>query len=265
MAGKVIEWITTPDWGDRMTDQKKPIELHFWTTPNGFKISVMLEEIGVPYDVKFVVIGRGEQFKPEFLEISPNNRIPAIIDPEGPGGKPISVFESGAIMLYLGRKFGRLYPVSDERLRVSVDEWLIWQMANVGPVLGNNNHFRAYATEQHPYALKRFLDETHRLYGVLDERLEGRDFICGEYSIADIASFCWMRSWERRGVDITEFPNVKVWIDRILERPAVQRGIGIKPPMEINLANDAEARKVMFGQRSRRGSISKTQTASPTT
>jgi GST-like protein len=236
-----------------MTSQTKPIELYFWTTPNGYKISVMLEEMGVPYDVRFVVIGRGEQFKPEFLKISPNNRIPAIIDPEGPGGAPISVFESGAIMMYLGRKFDSpLYP-ADERRRVAVDEWLMWQMANVGPVLGNNNHFRTYAKEQHPYATQRFLDETNRLYGVLDERLEGRDFVCDEYSIADIASFCWMRSWERRGINISEFPLVKAWIERILERPAVQRGLAIKPPQEINLATDEEARKIMFGQRSRRG------------
>lgn len=237
-----------------MTSQNKPIELHFWTTPNGFKISVMLEELGVPYDIKFVVIGRGEQFKPEFLAISPNNRIPAIIDPEGPGGKPISVFESGAIMMYLGRKFdSELYP-TDERRRVAVEEWLMWQMANIGPILGNNNHFRTYAAGKSEYATKRFLDETHRLYGVLEERLVGRDFVCDDYSIADIASFCWMRSWERRGVDIAEFPVVKAWIERILERPAVQRGLDIKPPEEINLATDEEAKKIMFGQRARRAS-----------
>lgn len=246
-----------------MTSQTKPIELYFWTTPNGFKISIMLEEIGVPYDIRFVVIGRGEQFKPEFLKISPNNRIPAIIDPEGPGGAPISVFESGAIMMYLGRKFGQLYP-SDERRRVAVDEWLMWQMANVGPILGNNNHFRTYAAGKSEYATTRFLDETHRLYGVLEERLDGRDFVCDEYSIADIAPFCWMRSWERRGVDIAEFPLVKSWIERILERPAVQRGLAVTPPQEINLATDEEARKIMFGQRARRHrSGSGSQAASP--
>lgn len=235
-----------------MTSQGKPIDLYFWTTPNGFKISIMLEELGVPYNTRFVVIGRGEQFAPEFLAISPNNRIPAIVDPEGPGGTPISVFESGAIMLYLGRKFGQLYPVSDERRRVQVDEWLMWQMANVGPVFGNNNHFRTYAADKHPYAIDRFLNETHRLFGVLEDRLDGRDYVCGDYSIADIASFCWMRSWERRGVDIAEFPRVKGWIERIAARPAVERGLAIKPPMDINLASDAEARKVMFGQRARR-------------
>ena len=232
-------------------NQKKPIDLYLWTTPNGFKISIALEEMGVPYENHFVVIGRGEQFKPEFLKISPNNRIPAIVDPEGPDGKPISIFESGAILMYLGRKFGQLYPTADERQRVAVEEWLIWQVANVGPVFGNNNHFRTYAKDQHPYAINRFLDETHRLFGVLEERLDGREFVCDEYSIADIASFCWMRSWERRGVDIAEFPRVKRWIDTIAARPAVQRGVGIKPPMEINLATDAEARKVMFGQRAR--------------
>jgi GST-like protein len=239
--------------GNDMASQSQPIELYFWTTPNGYKISILLEELGVPYDVRFVVIGRGEQFKPEFLRISPNNRIPAIIDPEGPGGKPTSIFESGAIMMYLGRKFGGFYPVSDERKRVAVEEWLVWQVANVGPVFGNNNHFRTYAADQHPYAIKRFLDETHRLYGVLEERLDGRDFVADDYSIADIASFTWMRSYERRGVDINEFPRVKGWIERIAARPAVQKGVAIKAPAEINLATDAEARKIMFGQRARTG------------
>jgi GST-like protein len=234
----------------KMASQSQPIELYFWTTPNGYKISILLEELGVPYDVRFVVIGRGDQFKPEFLAISPNNRIPAIVDPEGPGGKPLSIFESGAIMMYLGRKFGGLYPV-DERKRVAVDEWLVWQVANVGPVFGNNNHFRTYAADQHPYAIKRFLDETHRLYGVLEERLDGRDFVADEYSIADIASFTWMRSYERRGVDINEFPRVKGWIERIAARPAVQKGLAITAPADINLATDSEARKVMFGQRAR--------------
>ena len=240
-----------------MSSQGKPIDLYFWTTPNGFKISIMLEELGVPYNTRFVVIGRGEQFAPEFLAISPNNRIPAIVDPEGPGGTPISIFESGAIMLYLGRKFGQLYPASDERRRVEVDEWLMWQMANVGPVFGNNNHFRTYAADKHPYAIDRFLNETHRLFGVLEDRLQGRDYVCGDYSIADIASFCWMRSWERRGVDIAEFPQVKGWIERIAARPAVERGLAIKPPTEINLASDAEARKIMFGQRARRSAPGK--------
>lgn len=238
--------------GENMSSQGKPIDLYFWTTPNGFKISIMLEELGVPYNTRFVVIGRGEQFTPEFLAISPNNRIPAIVDPEGPGGRPISIFESGAIMLYLGRKFGKLYPASDERRRVEVEEWLMWQMANVGPVFGNNNHFRTYAADKHPYAIDRFLNETHRLFGVLEDRLDGREYVCGDYSIADIASFCWMRSWKRRGVDIAEFPRVGDWIGRIMARPAVERGLAIKPPMEINLASDAEARKVMFGQRARR-------------
>jgi GSH-dependent disulfide-bond oxidoreductase len=236
-----------------MSSQNKPIDLHTWTTPNGFKISIMLEEIGVPYNTHFVVIGRGDQFKPEFLKISPNNRIPAIVDPEGPGGKPISVFETGAIMLYLGRKFGQLYPTSDERRRVEVEEWLIWQVANIGPIFGNNNHFRTYAVEKHEYAINRFLNETHRLFGIVEERLDGRDYICDEYSIADIASFCWMRSPERRGVDIAEFPRVKKWIDKILARPAVKRGLAVKPPVEINLATDAEAQKILFGQRSRAG------------
>jgi GST-like protein len=228
--------------------QTLPIELYFWPTPNGFKISIMLEELGAPYAVRFVNIGRGEQFKPEFLAISPNNRIPAIVDPEGPGGRPISVFESGAILTYLGRKFGRFYP-SDERARVAVDEWLAWQIANVGPVFGNNNHFRNYAKEKHAYAIDRFLDETHRLFGVLDRRLAGRAYVADDYSIADMALFGWMRNWARRGIDIAEFPNVERWHDAIAARPAVIRGLALKAPVEVDIAKDEEARKVLFGQR----------------
>ena len=152
--------------------QTLPIELHYWPTPNGFKISIALEELGVPYTARFVNIGKGDQFKPEFLAISPNNRIPAIVDPEGPDGKPISIFESGAILIYLGEKFDRFYGTT-ARERVGVNEWLFWQMANVGPVFGHYNHFRNYAREQAPYAIKRFGDETHRLYRVLNERLGG--------------------------------------------------------------------------------------------
>src|SRR4029079_15709973 len=231
-----------------MPIQTLPIELYFWTTPNGFKISIALEEMGVPYTLHFVNIGRGEQFKPEFLAISPNNRIPAIVDPEGPGGKPISIFESGAILTYLGRKFGRLYP-ADERGRVAVDEWLIWQVANVGPVFGHYNHFARYAVEKAPYAIKRFGDEAHRLFRVLDTRLRGREFVAGDYSVADIALFCWMRNWQRRDIEISEFPDVKRWHDAIDARPAVIRGLAYKPPVQVDLAKDAEAQKVLFGQR----------------
>jgi GST-like protein len=231
------------------TRQTAPIELHTWTTPNGHKISIMLEELGVPYAVRFVNIGRGEQFAPSFLAISPNNRIPAIVDPEGPGGEPISIFESGAILMYLGRKFGRFYPVADERKRVAVEEWLMWQIANVGPVFGQNNHFARYAKEKLPYAITRFINETHRLYGVLNRRLAGRDYVCNDYSIADIALFGWVRGWDLRGVDIAEFPNVGAWIDRVGARPAVQRALAIKAPSNLDLTKDAEAQKILFNQR----------------
>jgi len=228
--------------------QTLPIDLYFWTTPNGYKISIALEELSVPYVLRFVNINRADQFKPEFLAISPNNRIPAIVDPEGPDGRPISVFESGAILPYLGRKFGRLYPV-EERARVVVDEWLVWQVANVGPVFGHYNHFNSYANEKVPYAITRFGDEAHRLFRVLDERLRGRDFVAGDYSIADIALFPWMRNWTRRGIDIAEFPDVKRWHDAIDARPAVVRGLAPKAPVQVDITKDAEARKVLFGQR----------------
>jgi GST-like protein len=198
--------------------------------------------------VRFVNIGKGEQFTRDFLAISPNNRIPAIVDPEGPDGRPVSVFESAAILMYLGEKFGRLYP-SDARERVAVHEWLIWQVANVGPVFGQTNHFRNYATEKLPYAIARFVNEAHRLFGVLDRRLEATAFVAGDYSIADIALFPWMRNWDRRGIDIDEFDNVKRWHDAIAARPAVARGLALKAPGEFDLANDEDARKVLFGQR----------------
>jgi GST-like protein len=232
-----------------MTAQTKPIDLYYWPTPNGHKISIALEELGVPYTLRFVNIGKGEQFDPAFLAISPNNRIPAIVDPEGPGGEPISIFESAAILTYLGRKFGRLYP-TDERQRVAVEEWLAWQVANVGPAFGNNNHFSRYAKEKLPYAITRFVNEVHRLYGVLDRRLKGREFVAGEYSIADIALIGWVRNWQRRDVDIAEFPNVKRWVEAIEARPAVQRALAIQSPVPpVDLAKDAEAQKILFNQR----------------
>ena len=230
------------------TSKTQPIDLQFWPTPNGQKISIMLEELGVPYAVRFVAIGRGEQFKPAFLAISPNNRIPAIVDPDGPGGQPISIFESGAILIYLGEKFGRFYP-RDPRTRVAVNEWLIWQVANVGPIFGQNNHFRTYAREKLPYAITRFINETHRLFGVLDKRLAAREYVVGDYSIADMALYPWMRNWGRRGIEIEEFGNVKRWHDAVAARPAVVKGVAIKAPVEIDLATDEEAQRIMFGQR----------------
>ena len=233
--------------------QTNPIELHYWPTPNGWKISIMLEELGVPYDVKMVNIGKGDQFEPAFLKIAPNNRMPAIVDPEGPGGEPISVFESGAILQYLGRKFGRFYP-TDERKRVKVEEWLMWQMGGFGPMLGQNHHFRVYAPEKLPYAMDRYLNETHRLYGVLNTQLDGRDFVADEYSIADMAIVGWATGWERQGMDLAaDFPNVARWLDALKARPAVERGlaVGRDERERLNLANDASAQSVLFGQRAR--------------
>lgn len=235
-----------------MTQQTEPIDLHFWTTPNGFKISIMLEELEVPYNLHMVNIGKGDQFKPEFLAISPNNRIPAIVDPEGPGGEPISIFESGAILQYLGEKFGKFYP-ADPRGKAKVNEWLMWQMGGFGPMLGQNHHFVTYAPERIPYAMDRYVNETHRLYGVLNTQLEGRDYIAGDYSIADMACIGWARGWERQKMDIAEFPNVKAWIDRMMARPAVQRGFdaGKDHKEKMDLAGDKTAQSVLFGQRAR--------------
>ncbi len=174
----------------------KPITLYYWPTPNGHKISIMLEELGVPYEVHPVNIGKGEQFDPAFLKISPNNRIPAIVDPAGPGGRPISVFESGAILQYLGRKYGRFYP-QDERGRIAVEEWLFWQVGGLGPMAGQANHFLNYAPEDLPYAKKRYADEVHRLCGVMDKRLATKKFLAGAYSIADMACWSWVLSASR--------------------------------------------------------------------
>ena len=233
--------------------QTAPIELHYWPTPNGWKISIMLEELGVPYELHPVNISVGDQFRPEFLKIAPNNRMPAIVDPEGPDGAPISVFESGAILLYLGRKFGRFYPVADERKRVEVEEWLMWQMGGLGPMLGQSNHFGRYAPEKIPYAIKRYQDEAHRLFGVLDRRLAGRDYICGDYSIADIACVGWASGWENHAIDIAEFPNVKRWLDTMTARPAVAKGLAVGAELRrsVDLSKDKDAQNVLFGQRGR--------------
>jgi len=233
-----------------MTEQTKPIELYYWPTPNGFKISIMLEELGLPYVLKLVNIGAGDQFKPEFLKISPNNRMPAIIDPEGPGGEPISVFESGAILKYLGQKFGQFYP-ADPRAQVKVDEWLFWQMGGFGPMLGQNHHFANYAPEKIDYAIKRYRDETHRLYGVLNKQLAGKDYICGAYSVADMACIGWANGYERQGIDIAEFPDLKAWLERMNARPAVARGllVGKEEREKLNLATDKKAQSVLFNQR----------------
>ncbi|MDJ1157164.1 glutathione S-transferase N-terminal domain-containing protein [Chelatococcus sp. SYSU_G07232] len=230
--------------------QTKPIDLYYWPTPNGWKISIMLEECGLPYTVHSVNIGRGDQFKPEFLAISPNNKMPAIVDPEGPDGKPISVFESGAILQYLGRKTGKFYP-ADERRRVEVEQWLFWQMAGLGPMAGQTHHFRIYAPERLPYAVDRYTNETNRLYGVMNRRLADREFLAGDYSIADIACVGWAKLWERQGQDISDFPHLKRWLDTVLARPAVQRGLAVNAEDrgKLDLATDKEAQKILFGQR----------------
>jgi GST-like protein len=233
-----------------MRKQARPIELYYWPTPNGWKITIMLEECGLSYDLKLVNIARGDQFKPEYLAISPNNKMPAIVDPEGPDGRPISIFESGAILMYLGRKTGRFYP-QDERGRVEVEQWLMWQMASFGPMLGQNHHFALYAPEKLNYAIKRYQDETHRLYGVLNKRLADREFVAGDYSIADMAIVGWAKLWERQDIDIDEFPNAKRWLETVLARPAVKRGLKISADSRIDIAADEEARKVLFNQRAR--------------
>ncbi|WP_079211681.1 glutathione binding-like protein [Brucella pituitosa] len=235
-----------------MAEQTKPIEFYYWPTPNGFKISIMLEELGVPYEVKYVNIGKGDQFQPDFLKIAPNNRMPAIIDPEGPGGEPISVFESGAILQYLGRKFGKFYP-TDERKRVAVDEWLMWQMGGLGPMSGQAGHFRVYAPEKVQYGIDRYTNEVNRLYGVLNRQLEGKDFIAGEYSIADIASIGWINAYKNYDQQLEDFPNLKRWYETMNARPTVQRGllVGKEEREKSNLANDKEAQKILFGQKAR--------------
>jgi len=207
-----------------MTTQTQSIHAYSLPTPNGQKVHVMLEELGVPWVYHRIDIGKGEQFTPEFLAISPNNKIPAIVDPEGPGGEPISIFESGAILKYLGLKFGKLYP-TDPRQQVKVDEWLFWQVGGFGPMLGQNNHFSLYAPEKIPYAIKRYADETLRLFRVLNTQLEGRDYIAGDYSVADIAAIGWAQSWERYGATRAEHPNVIAWIERLNARPAVAKGL----------------------------------------
>jgi GST-like protein len=222
------------------------IDLHYWPTPNGWKVSIALEELGIDYAVVPVNIGRGEQFKPEFLAISPNNRMPAIVDhAPADGGPPISVFESGAILIYLAEKTGRLMP-ADPRGRTEVLEWLMWQMAGLGPMLGQAHHFRQYAPEKIQYGIDRYTNEANRLYGVLDGRLKGREFVCGEYSIADIASWCWTVPHQMQGQNLEEFPEIRRWYDTMKDRPAVQRGFVVGAELRRNM--DDDAKKVLFGQ-----------------
>jgi len=231
----------------------KPIELYFWPTPNGFKISIMLEECKLPYTLIPVNISKGEQFKPDFLKISPNNRMPAIVDPAGPGGRPIAIFESGAILQYLGRKTGKFYP-SDERARVEVEQWLFWQMGGLGPMAGQLNHFKHYAREKLTYAIARYADEVNRLYGVMNIRLKDREFLAGKYSIADMACVGWANLWERQGQDIEQFPHLKRWLETVKARPAVQRGMALGRELRKGIdMKDPKVQAVLFGQRARAG------------
>ncbi|WP_297296264.1 glutathione S-transferase N-terminal domain-containing protein [uncultured Methylovirgula sp.] len=226
------------------------IELYYWTTPNGHKITLFLEEAQLPYEIHPVNIGRGEQFKPEFLAIAPNNRIPSIVDraPKD-GGAPISVFESGAILLYLAEKTGKFLS-SDIRKRIATLEWLFWQVGGLGPMAGQNNHFRNYAPEKIPYAIKRYMDETNRLYGVMNKRLADREFLAGEYSIADMASYPWIVPYVAQGQTLDDFPHLKRWFEAIKGRPATIAAYA--KAKEINPAPpappDDEARKHLFGQ-----------------
>jgi GSH-dependent disulfide-bond oxidoreductase len=228
-----------------------PIELYYWPTPNGWKISIMLEECGLPYNLNLVNISKGDQFKPEFLAFSPNNRMPAIIDPEGPDGQPISIFESGAILQYLGRKTGKFYPKS-ERERVEVDQWLFWQMGGFGPMLGQTHHFRIYAPEKIPYAIDRYTNESNRLYGVLNKRLADHAYIAGEYSIADMACIGWAKLWERQGQNIKDFPHVERWLEACLARPAVERGLALSAEQRaVSNPADPAAQAILFGQKAK--------------
>jgi GSH-dependent disulfide-bond oxidoreductase len=226
------------------------IDLYYWTTPNGHKITIFLEEAGLQYKLFPVNIGKGEQFKPEFLAISPNNRIPAIVDhaPTG-GGAPIGVFESGAILLYLADKTGKLI-AKDLRARTRTVEWLFWQMGNLGPMAGQNNHFAHYAVEKLPYAIDRYRNEVNRLYGVMNKQLAGRAFLAGDYSIADIACYPWIVPWQRQGQNLGDFPHLKRWFEAIKERPAVVKAY--EWTAKINPGQGgirtAEERAILFGQ-----------------
>jgi GST-like protein len=222
------------------------IDVYSWATPNGHKIHIMLEECGLPYQAHPVNIGVGDQFKPEFLKISPNNRIPAIIDSEGPDGKPISLFESGAILVYLAAKTGKFMPKSD-REKYQVLQWLMFQMGGVGPMLGQNHHFRLYAPEKIEYAINRYTNEAKRLYGVMNKQLASHKYIAGNsYSIADIAIFPWLRNWKNQGMDWADYPHLKAWFDKIGERPAVKRGVEVLAHLRKPLVDD-KARDTLFG------------------
>ncbi len=229
----------------------QPIDLHYWPTPNGWKVSIFLEEVGLPYNVVPVDIAAGDQFEEEFLKISPNNKMPAIVDPEGLGGGPISLFESGAILIYLSEKTGQFFPQAP-RERYEILSWLMFQMGHVGPMLGQAHHFRGYAPEKIDYAIDRYTNEAARLYSVMDRHLADNDYFVGDYSIADVAIYPWLISHERQGQNMNDFPNLYRWFEQVGSRPAVQRGLAVgeelrKPIEEV----DEESRNRLFGNTGR--------------
>jgi GST-like protein len=232
----------------------QPIDLYYWPTPNGRKLTIFLEEVELPYNVVPVNIAAGDQFEPEFLRISPNNKIPAIVDPEGPDGEPISLFESGAILIYLAEKTGRFLP-SSSRESYAALQWLMFQMGHVGPMLGQAHHFRKYANEEIPYAVERYTNEAARLYRVIDRRLAETSFIAGdEYTIADMAIFPWLRSHENQGQSLEDYPNLKRWYEGVESRPAVRRGLDVGKELRRTLDRnmDEKTRKILFGGGPRR-------------
>ncbi len=232
----------------------QPIELYYWPTPNGWKITIALAEMDLPYNLNLVNIGKGEQFAPDFLKLSPNNRMPAILDPEGPDGAPISLFESGAILQYLARKTGQ-FCGSTERERIEVDQWLMWQMGGLGPMAGQAHHFLKYAPAMEPpndlpYAKDRYRNETGRLYGVLNKRLADREYVAGDFfSIADMAIWPWASLWEGQQQDLGDKPHMKGWLDRCAARPGVQAGRAVAAELRQNLQDQKDTHKVLFGQK----------------
>lgn len=226
------------------------IDLYYWPTPNGWKVSMMLEEAGLDYKMIPVNIGKGEQFQPDFLKISPNNRMPAIVD-QGAEGGPLSIFESGAILLYLAEKTGLFMP-KDVRGRYEVIQWVMWQMGGLGPMAGQAHHFRQYASEQIPYAIDRYTKEVNRLYGVMNIQLRDREYLAGDYSIADMASYPWVVPYERQGQNLEDFPNLKRWFEAMRARPAVERGMAVGKELRMDRPMDEETKKVLFGQTARK-------------
>lgn len=232
----------------------QPIDLYYWPTPNGWKITIALEEMGLPYSLHLVNIGAGDQFQPDFLKIAPNNRMPAIVDPDGPDGDPISIFESGAILQYLARKTGQFCGPT-QRDRIAVDQWLMWQMGGVGPMAGQAHHFLKYAPSMEPpqtlpYAQDRYRNEVSRLYRVLDTQLAENQFVAGDFfSIADMAIWPWASLWEGQQQTIDDKPNLKRWLDEVAARPAVQKGRAVAVEMRSNLQDSKKAQKVLFGQK----------------